>query len=193
MEPGQYNKDTRPVPSLPANVPRPAFFLTKRLCTACCTILCKAGRSVRVKNNLSRCVPSANVRRRTHQLSHLRSREKMATSVRCLVGVRHLARLLTLMVLLRRGVVRCAQLAVTTDQIPPSANKSRIDNDGVAGEGLFSSEWLQGFGDGDVGCDSGRGSFAWRRHGFGSNVNSKFPEIDNHDVATMSSCRMNRP
>lgn len=38
---------------------------------------------------------------------------------------------------------------------------------------LFSPEWSMQFAMGDQGCNLGRGSYMWRGHGLGSNINSK--------------------
>ena len=37
----------------------------------------------------------------------------------------------------------------------------------------FSPQWLERYYEGEPGCDLGRGSYTWRRHGFGSNMNSE--------------------
>lgn len=39
---------------------------------------------------------------------------------------------------------------------------------------LFSTEWLEDYAAGNRGCGMARGSYVWRYHGFGSNMNSEF-------------------
>lgn len=64
---------------------------------------------------------------------------------------------------------------------PAGSESSRVEGDGRGaclsdvdtGLVLFTREWEEAFfGAGDGCVDSGRGSFFWRKHGFGSNINS---------------------
>lgn len=50
---------------------------------------------------------------------------------------------------------------------------------------LFSPAWRQDFGEAEDLCRLGRGSYTWRTHGFGSNVNSESV----HGSASPRSCR----
>lgn len=38
---------------------------------------------------------------------------------------------------------------------------------------LFSPQWATTYGEGENGCEQGRGSYTWRPYGFGSNMNSE--------------------
>ena len=40
---------------------------------------------------------------------------------------------------------------------------------------VFSLPWLEKYDDEKAGCGLGRGSYVWRKHGFGSNMNSESP------------------
>lgn len=70
-------------------------------------------------------------------------------------------------------------LVLTEEEAP----RLFMSNDGGSNDeakaSLFSSEWEQEFFGGagggglvEPGCNKGRGSFWWRKHGFGSNINS---------------------
>lgn len=45
----------------------------------------------------------------------------------------------------------------------------------------FSPEWVMQYATGDAGCDVAMGSYLWRGHGLGSNINSKSKQ---HGVQT---------
>lgn len=71
---------------------------------------------------------------------------------------------------------------VQSKEIAPAGSESlRADGNGRGaclsdvdtGLVLFTREWEEAFfGAGDGCVDRGRGSFFWRKHGFGSNINS---------------------
>ena len=47
-----------------------------------------------------------------------------------------------------------------------------VEDMGVEGD-VFSLPWLEKYDDEKAGCGLGRGSYAWRKHGLGSNMNSE--------------------